>query len=144
MNTCTICRYRFEAESPAVLFISSYGTKRVLCENCEDLLDRATAEEDTPEKEEARESLRVLANKMKDPDAFEMLGAVLSGNTSSENDPTPEEEAELEAIFEEIKKEDAENEEDDASAPTFFDYLYPAILGAAFAAFVIWFFFFRG
>ena len=142
MNTCTICRYRFEAESPAVLFISAYGTKRVICENCESLLDKATAEEDSPEKAEAREALSVLANKMKDPDAFEMLGAILAGEISDENDPTPEEEAEMEAVFEEIKAEEAAAETEEVK-PSFFDYLYPILLGAAFLGFVLWFFFFR-
>ena len=142
MNTCTICRYRFEAESPAVLFISAYGTKRVICESCEELLDKATAEEDSPEKVEAREALSNLANKMKDPEAFETLGAILAGDVSSENDPTPEEEAEMEAIFEEIRKEEEENGEEPAP-PTLLDYLYPFILGGALLAFVVWFFFFR-
>ena len=142
MHTCTICRYRFEAESPAVLFISAYGSKRVICESCEDLLDKATAEEDTPEKLEARESLSVLANKMKDPDAFEMLGAILAGEISDEGAPTPEEEAEMEAVFEEIREEEEAAGEQEIQ-PSFMDYLYPILLGAAFLAFVLWFFFFR-
>ena len=50
MNTCAICRNHFEAESPAVLFVSAYGSKRVLCERCEALLDRATALEESKEK----------------------------------------------------------------------------------------------
>ena len=72
-----------------------------------------------------------------------MLGAVLSGDVSNENDPTPEEEAEMEALFEEIRKEEGEDENADEAKPSFFDYLYPALLGAALLAFVIWFFFFR-
>lgn len=142
MNTCTICRYRFEAESPAVLFISAYGSKRVLCEGCEALLDQATAEEESVEKTEALKALSNLANKMKDPEAFEMLGAILAGETSSEDDPTPEEEAEMEAMLEEVEAEEAASPEEDAS-PSFFDYLYPILLGAAFLGFIIWFFFFR-
>ena len=143
MNTCTICRYRFEAESPAVLFISAYGSKRVICENCEALLDKATAEEESTEKAEAREALGALANKMKDPEAFEMLGAILAGEISDENEPTPEEEAEMEAALEEVAAEEAAAEEE-AKQPSFFDYLCPILLGAAFLGFVIWFFFFRG
>ena len=106
MNTCTICRLRFEAESPAVLFISAYGTKRVLCESCEQLLDKATAEEKTEEYYEARNSLKKLANKMKDPEAFETLGAILAGEVNTENVPSEEEEAAMEAVFDEIREEE--------------------------------------
>lgn len=143
MNTCAICRNRFEAESPAVLFVSAYGTKRVLCSSCEDLLDRATAEEDTPEKGEALEALRTLASNIKDPTVIETLTAILSGD-ADENAPTAEEEAEMEAVFEEIEKEEQEvaASESERSFPLL-DYLFPALFGAAILIFVVWYFFFR-
>ena len=140
MNTCAICRNQFEAESPAVLFVSAYGTKRVLCEGCEGLLDRATAEEDSPEKKEARASLEALAARIKDPTVLETLGAVLSGE-ADENAPTPEEEEAMEAVFDEIRKEEEENPEEEPTT-TVWDYLAPIAFGAALLAFVVWYFFF--
>ena len=144
MNTCAVCRTRFEAESPAVLFISAYGAKRVLCASCEDILDRATTEADTPDKPEALESLRTLAANVKDPEVLETLSAVLSGE-ANEGAPSPEEEADMEAVFDEIKKE----EERTSSAlerpqkATFLDYLIPIAFGVVLLLFVVWYFFFR-
>ena len=143
MNTCAICRTHFEAESPAVLFVSAYGAKRVLCSSCEDLLDRATLDADTPEKEEALASLRTLATNIKDPSVLETLGAVLSGEVS-EDAPTPEEEAEMEAVFDEIKKEEeAEAALATPSKASVLDYLFPIAFGAALLVFVVWYFFFH-
>lgn len=141
MNTCALCRNRFEAESPAVLFVSAYGTKRVLCSSCEELLDRATAEGDTPEKEAALNALNALAATVKDPSVLETLSEVLSGE-ADENAPTEEEEAEMEAVFEEIKKEE-ENAPAVSEKASFLDYLTPAIFGAMLLVFVVWYFFFR-
>lgn len=141
MNTCALCRNRFEAESPAVLFVSAYGTKRVLCSSCEELLDRATAEGDTPEKEAALNALNALAATVKDPSVLETLSEVLSGE-ADENAPTEEEEAEMEAVFEEIKKEE-ENAPVVSEKASFLDYLTPAIFGAMLLVFVVWYFFFR-
>lgn len=140
MNTCAICRNRFEAESPAVLFVSAYGTKRVLCEECEKLLDNATLEDDTPEKEEARKALSNLAARIKDPTVLENLGAVLSGD-ADENAPTPEEEEAMEAVFDEIRKEEENAEEEDESSSAW-DYVVPAVFGIALLVFVVWYFFF--
>ena len=143
MNTCTICRNRFEAESPAVLFISAYGAKRVLCPSCEGLLDRATAEENIPEKEEAVKSLHMLATNIKDPAALEALSAILSGE-ADEDAPTADEEAEMEAVFDEIKKE-----EEEAAAlaepqkANVLDYLLPALFAVVILVFIVWYFFFR-
>ena len=141
MNTCAICRNRFEAESPAVLFISSYGKKRVLCAQCEEILDRATAEEESSDRTEAREALNTMSFGIKDPEILETLKDILSGEVN-EDAPTPEEEAEMEAVFEEIRKEDEENAslatEQKASV---LDYLFPALFGVALLAFVFWYFF---
>ncbi len=150
MNTCTICRNRFEAESPAVLFVSAYGTKRVLCPACEELLDKATVEETTPEREEARESLRTLASHMKDPEAYEMLGSILAGDVNSEDAPSEEEEAEMEAVLEEVRAEDeaiakAENTPERLAAKKkaiLIESLIYAGVGIAVIAFFVWFFFF--
>lgn len=140
MNTCAICRNHFEAESPAVLFVSAYGTKRVLCENCEALLDRATMEEDSPEKIEARKSLENLAVRIKDPTVLETLGTVLSGETD-ENALTPEEEEEMEAVFEDIRKEEEEELANATPQSSFWDYLPPILFGVALLAFVVFYFF---
>ncbi len=142
MNTCAICRTHFEAESPAVLFISAYGAKRVLCASCEALLDRATVEEDSPEKQEALSSLNTLAANIKDPQVLETLGEVLSGE-ADENAPTEEEEAEMEAVFEEIRAEEAEAGPALPEKASFWDYLTPAIFGLMLLVFVVWYFFFR-
>lgn len=142
MHTCAICRYRFEAESPAVLFISAYGSKRVLCESCEAILDKATAPEESAERAEARASLEALASKMKDPEAFEALAEVLAGETADEDDPTPEEEAEMEAMFEEIRREE-ENAPKEEERTSFVDYLFPIAFVAILLGFAAWMFFFR-
>ena len=142
MNTCAICRLHFEAESPAVLFISAYGTKRVLCESCEALLDRATAEEDTPDKAEALEALSTLANHMKDPAAFEALGEILSGNVADEDDPTPEEEAEIERVLAEVNAEEEAAEEEPARTSVW-EYILSGAIGVGMVVFLVWFFFFR-
>ena len=141
MNTCAICRTRFEAESPAVLFVSAYGSKRVLCASCEELLDRATVEENTPDKEDARAALNALAAGIKDPNVLETLGEILLGEVD-ENAPTEEEEAEMEAVFEEIKKEEEETALEGPQKATFLDYLAPAVFGVALLVFVVWYFFF--
>ena len=143
MNTCAICRNHFEAESPAVLFVSAYGSKRVLCERCEALLDSATALEDSAEKTEALVALDTLAANIKDPSVLEALGEILSGE-AEENAPTAEEEAEMEAVFDEIKKEEEEAGITDAPQKySFLDYLIPALFGVAMLVFVVWYFFFR-
>ena len=142
MNTCAICRNHFEAESPAVLFISAYGAKRVLCPHCEEILDRATEAEDSTDRAEARESLRTLCLGIKDPEALETISEILAGD-ANEDAPTPEEEAEMEAVFEEIRKED---EEKAALAgeqkSSILDYVFPVLFGVALLAFVLWYFFF--
>ena len=138
MNSWTICRTKFEAESPAVLFINRYGNKRVLCEACEKLLDTATMEEETPERSAAKEALTALAAQMKDPEAIEMLGAVLSGEERAEDNVfAPEEEAEIEAMLEE-----AEKEEEDAPRSSALDYIIPIVFGAAFLLFLAWMYLF--
>ncbi len=137
MNTCAICNIKFEAESPAILFVSRYGTKRPLCEKCEALLDLATAEEDSAEKAEAREALTSLAIGMKDPDAVEVLRDVLNGESSAE---ITEEDIEAEK---EWKEENEEEETEEESKASWLDYAMPAAVGVLFAAFMIWFFFFR-
>jgi hypothetical protein len=136
MNTCTICNLKFEAESPAVLFVSRYGTKRVLCEECERLLDLATESEDSAEKTEAREALTALATHMKDNDAVDMLRDVLNGEYSAE---VTEEDL---AAEKEWLEENA-NEEEEEEKQTWFDYALPIATGAIFVAFMIWFIFFR-
>lgn len=151
MNTCTICRNHFEAESPAVLFVSAYGTKRVLCPDCEVLLDKATAEDATPEREEARKALDTLAVRMKDPEAFEMLGSILAGEIDSEDAPSEEEEAAMEAVLEEVREEEeaiakAENTPERIAAKKkaiLIESLIYAAIGLGVLGFAIWFFFFR-
>lgn len=137
MNTCAVCNIRFEAESPAILFVSRYGSKRPLCERCEALLDLATAKEDTAEKAEARKSLTELAVHMKDPDAVDALAGVLAGETSAE---ITEEDIEAEKEWQE---ENAEEEDEEASKSSWLDYAMPIAVCALFVAFIVWFSFFR-
>ncbi len=141
MNTCAVCRNRFEAEAPAVLFISAYGAKRLLCPRCEEILDRATQNDDTPERAEARRSLDTLAANVKDPAVLETLGALLSGEVNEET-ISPEQEAEMEAVLEEVKREEEEAGLNEPQKASFLDYLFPALFGAALLIFVVWYFFF--
>lgn len=137
MNICTICKKEFESESPAVLFVSRYGSKRVLCEECERLLDLASAKEDSKEKTEAKEALTALATYMKDNDAVDVLRDVLNGKTSAE---LTEEDL---AAEEEWLEENAEEEEKEDSKATWFDYALPIATGILFVVFMLWFIFFR-
>lgn len=146
MNTCAICRCRFEAESPAVLFISRYGTPRVLCAECEALLDTATAEEESLQKKEAIEKLNDFAmTTMKDPEAIKMLGAIVAGEIDDENAPTPEEEEEMAAVLEEVAKEEEEEARRNGGKANsdLFSYLMLAGFGVALIFFVVYFYFFR-
>ena len=135
METCVICRNKFEAESPAVLFISGYGNKRYICPECESLLDKATSEESL-EQESAKEKLLERANAMKEPEAFRVLTDILAGTTE---ELSAEEEAELEAVFEETKEETPAKEEE---APLWASILPVAVI-AAFILFLVWFYFFK-
>ncbi len=137
MQTCVICRNKFESESPAVLFVSGYGNRRCICEECEALLDRATSEEESFEKAEAKEALTVRAAAMKEPEAVRVLTAVLAGE--AEEALSEEEQAEMDAVWEEIKEEEPEEEE---KAPLWAS-IVPAVIIAAFALFLVWFYFFR-
>ncbi len=136
MHTCSICNIKFEAESPAILFVNRFGFKRALCEECENLLDLATLSADDEEKKHAEDALMERASAMKDPDAMDALRGVLAGETSAEVT-----EEDLEAEKEWKENEEEENEEEPKSL--WIDYLLPIAAGVLFAAFVFWFFFFR-
>ena len=146
MNTCTICRCRFEAESPAVLFISRYGTRRVICAECEALLDAATAEEDSLVKKEAILKLNEHASTMmKDPEAITTLGAIVAGEIENEDAPTPEEEEEMATVLEEVAKEEEEAArlaEGSKGKGDLFSYILLGVFGLALVFFVVWFYFF--
>ena len=138
METCAICRNKFESESPAVLFVSGYGTRRCLCPECESLLDLATAEE-SEEQAKAKETILARAAAVKDPQVAKVLSDVLSGeavNTVSE-----EEEAEMDAIFEEVKAEESGTDGEEKSSPL--ASILPVAIIAVFALFLIWFYFLR-
>ena len=136
METCVICRSKFESESPAVLFVSGYGSRRCICPACETLLDQATAEE-SEDQAKAKDELLTRATAMKDSEAVRVLQEVLSGETVST--VTPEEEAEMNAIFEELQEEETEEE---VPAPLWASVLPIAVFGAL-ALFLIWFYFLR-
>lgn len=136
METCVICRNKFESESPAILFVSGYGSRRCLCPECESLLDLATAEE-SEEQAKAKEELLTRATAMKDAEAVRVLQEVLSGDTVAT--VTPEEEAEMNAIFEEVRAEEAEEE---TKTPLWANVL-PVVVIGVFALFLVWFYFLR-
>ena len=138
METCAICRNKFESESPAVLFVSGYGNRKCLCPECEALLDEATAEEASEKKEQARATLMERATAMKEPEAVRVLTAVLSGE-SEEETVSAEEEAEMDAVWDEIAKEAPEKEE----KPPLWASILPVVVIAAFIGFLVWFYFFR-
>ena len=142
MNSCAICRNKFEADSPAVLFISAYGSRRVLCTDCEALLDRATAYEPSEDKEQAKERLIEQATFIKDSEVLEMLSSLLSDKGETE---TPaENEAEIESVFEEIAEE--EKKQDKSEKPARMSIVEMITMGAlvlGVAAFLVWFYFHR-
>lgn len=136
MHTCALCNYKFEAESPAILFVDRYTRRRPLCEECEALLDKATEEGDSPEKTEALHSLSAIALKMKDPEAMQVLRDVLDGKTSAEE--TEQDIADEEA-WNEINEEETEAE----NKNIILDYVIPGIICAAALGVFVWFCFFR-
>ena len=141
MRSCVLCRNRFEAADPAVLFISKYGTPRVLCADCEALLDRATdGEGDALDRDDARERVLVLAGAIHDAEVLHALRDVLEGETG----PTEtEEDIDAAARWEETRadesEEDAEAEEAEV-AGGIVGYLPLIIAGALFVAFLLWWF----
>lgn len=138
MRSCAICNKKFEAEDPAVLYVSKYGTPRVLCEECEALLDAASDENDMLARKAARESLSALSLKMNDPEAMAVLRDVLDGKTSAE-------ETEQDAIDEAAFKEtlDEEDTESRKSGNPIWDYLTLGVLAAAVIGLAVWLFFLR-
>lgn len=141
MNTCAICRNKFEAESPAILFISAYGTPRVLCSDCEALLDRATAEESSDDKAQATNALIKHASFIKDPEVLEMLSSLLSDK--SEPEAPTENEAEIESVFEEIREEEKKKENEKPARMGIVEMIAMGALVLGIAAFLVWFYFFR-
>ncbi len=138
METCVICRNKFESESPAVLFVSGYGNRRCLCPECEALLDLATAEE-SEEQANAKEKLLSRAAAIKDPQVAKALSDILSGEKT--DTVSEEEEAEMNAIFEEVRAEDAAAEPE--KGPSVWSSIIPVAIIAVFALFLIWFYFLR-
>ena len=141
MKTCALCRNQFESDSPAVLYLSRYGTPQVLCASCEALIDTATAEEDSAEKEAARLQIAEAATHLKDHGAIAALRDVLDGVTSAEETPADQE---AEALWEETKDDGEEEEEQtEKKKEGFLDYLPLLLAGGLFVAFIVYFFFFR-
>ena len=134
MKICAICKKRFEADDPAVLYISKYGMPRVLCEECEALLDKASDENDLASRGEAREALASLSRRMDDPEAMAVLRDVLDGKLSAEE---TEEDLADEVAFKESL--DEEEEKTKKESPVW-DYLSLGIVVAAVVGFVLWFF----
>ena len=132
MKVCAICKKIFNAEDPAVLYVGKYGTPRVLCEECESLLDKANDENDLVARGEAREKLSSLSRHMDDPEAMAVLRDVLDGKLSAEE--TEEDVAEEEAF-----KESLDEEEEEKKESPVWDYLSVAILVAAVVGFALWF-----
>ena len=142
MNSCAICRNKFEAESPAILFISAYGTPRVLCSDCEALLDRATAEESSDDKAQATNALIKHASFIKDPEVLEMLGSLLKNEPEAQ--VTAENESEIESVFEKIREEEKKQNEDEKPARIgLIETIAMVALLLGVAAFLVWLCFFR-
>ena len=133
MKVCAICRKIFEAEDPAVLYVTEYGAPRVLCESCEALLDKATDESDPTGRKEAREALSVLSRSMNDPDAMDVLRDVLDGKTSAE-------ESEQDVLDEIAFKESIEEEESAKQENPIWDYLTYGLFALAVIGIALWFF----
>ena len=134
MKVCAICNRRFEAEDPAVLYVGKYGNARVLCEDCEALLDAASDEGDLELRAQAREALAELSRRMDDPEAMAVLRDVLDGKLSAEE---TEEDITDELAFKESIEE--EEEEEKKESPIW-DYLTVGVVIAAVVGFALWFF----
>lgn len=137
MRICAICNKKFEADDPAVLYVSKYGTARVVCKECETLLDAASDEGDMEARREARGALAKLSFKMNDPEAMQVLRDVLDGKSSAEQ-------TEQDILDEEAFKETLDEEETESSKGNpFLDYLVLAIATLALVGFAVWLFFLR-
>ena len=138
METCVVCRNKFESESPAVLFVNGYGNRRCLCPECEALLDLATSAE-SEEQARAKETLLDRAAALKDREAAMVLSEVLAGETAAS--VSEEEEEEMNAIFEEVRAEEATAVPE--KGPSVWSSIIPVAIIAVFALFLIWFYFLR-
>ena len=140
MKTCVLCRNKFEpgeGEEPAILYVNRFGNPRVLCADCERLLDVAIS--DAPEREEARQAVLKNALNIREEEGLAVLKETLEGELAP-TEFTEEEKAEEDALYADEDEEDGEEE----NAPQGIGEYIPLIcFGAALIAFIVWFFFLR-
>ena len=146
MYSCTLCRTKHEGEADAVLFVNKYGVPRCLCPQCEDLIARATGEDEAAARE-ARHTLGRVTEGLRDRDAMQVLRDVLDGRAGSEETEEDleilEEYEELALTEEELAEEERLEAEERKKENSFLSWLPVIIMGAAAVAFFVWFFFFR-
>ena len=146
MYSCTLCRTKHEGESEAVLFVNKYGVPRCLCPRCEDLIAKATSEDEATATE-ARHTLGKITEGMRDRDAMQVLRDVLDGKASADETEEDleilEEYEELALTEEELAEEERLEEEERRKDNSFLSWLPVILIGAAAVGFLIWFFFFR-
>ncbi|MBP3436473.1 MAG: hypothetical protein J6K61_01005 [Clostridia bacterium] len=141
METCVLCRQKFEADgekAPAVLYINRYGARRVLCADCERLLDIAIS--DAPEKELAQGEILKKSFNIREPEGVAVLKAALEGEAVP-HEVTEEELAEEADLYEDKEGEDGDIQEEEPRGIG--EYIPLICFGAVFVVFLVWFFFFK-
>ncbi len=122
---------------PAVLYVNRYGNRRLLCADCEALLDIAIS--DVPEREEARKTVMKNAFNIREEEGIAVLKEALEGDLTP-HAFTEEEMAEEDALY---QSEEDETAAEDAEPSGIGEYIPLISFGAALIAFVVWFFFLR-
>ena len=155
MAKCCICGKNIEREDAAVLSMGAAGVPRLLCDECEGLLDTATIGKEYDEIKAAIEKIGVYMAEG-DPDgvtytvvsellidASQRARAIKDGSYDFTLDEQPKDDGGLEDIPEDMleSEEDKELDKADDEKMKKFDQFYNyALIGAciAFACFLVW------
>lgn len=116
---CSLCKRNFTSDEPAVLTMSAYGNPRYICQECEELFDKATLGTNF---EEINEAMSKIGTTLADHDngdetVFECVSSILeSAGERAEKIKNgsydfTEDEREVN-VFDEIPEELRESEED--------------------------------
>ncbi len=148
---CSVCLQKLETDGAAVLTMGHYGSPRLLCPSCEELVDTALKSRDTDAAEAAMARLgeTVSSFSIDDTAVTEAVEQIFKGATerikkikSGEYDFSLDEQTD-EGGFDEIPEELLETEEDkkkterEDEANRKFNKVMDVVTGAVFAAAVV-------
>lgn len=142
MSNCCMCNKPIEREDPAVLAMGAAGIPRLLCDDCEELLDKATKSRDYDEiSDSIGEIAKLVADK--DPDvitysaltqlmenASERAKAIKDGDYDFSLDEEDSSDDGLDEIPEELRESEEDKEKDriEEEKQKKFDKIYNYVL----------------